>query len=450
MSSLHQRAKDVFLAALERPRRRTRRLSGGGLRRRRGPAAGGRVAAGVSRRRRRRSRAGTGRRSRAAFAPGEVFAGRYRMIARIGRGGMGDVWRADDLVLQTAGRAEADPFDGPGRPRAHPQRSPARAADHAPGRVPRLRRRRGRRRHLLLDGAGRGRGPGRAAPARRPAAVGEGGRHRPSAVRRPGGRARARRAASRSQAGERAHRRRRAGADHRFRHRDPEDRRRPSHADRHAGLHGAGTAARRARRCRSGPTSTRWAWCCTSCSSDSHAFDRSERPTSRRRPSTLVPNVDPQLERVVMQALSPDPRDRPASALEMAASLPDIGVRRDTGRCDRRRSEPAGDAVVGRRGRAGGGRRSSLVVASSFFVSPGAPHADRAGHDRPGRLREHDRRAGVRRRAEGGAGRGARAVAVPEGVSRRPRAGNAAADAALARRARHAIASRARSRGANS
>src|SRR5436190_5740624 len=37
-----------------------------------------------------------------AFAPGQVFAGRYRMITRIGRGGMGDVWRADDLVLNTA------------------------------------------------------------------------------------------------------------------------------------------------------------------------------------------------------------------------------------------------------------------------------------------------------------------------------------------------------------
>src|SRR6185295_14929452 len=36
----------------------------------------------------------------AAFMPGEVLASRYRMIARIGRGGMGDVWRADDLVLQ--------------------------------------------------------------------------------------------------------------------------------------------------------------------------------------------------------------------------------------------------------------------------------------------------------------------------------------------------------------
>jgi eukaryotic-like serine/threonine-protein kinase len=35
------------------------------------------------------------------FSAGDVFAGRYRMIARVGRGGMGDVWRADDLILET-------------------------------------------------------------------------------------------------------------------------------------------------------------------------------------------------------------------------------------------------------------------------------------------------------------------------------------------------------------
>src|SRR5215471_8796370 len=33
------------------------------------------------------------------FAPGDVFADRYRMVTRLGLGGMGEVWRADDLVL---------------------------------------------------------------------------------------------------------------------------------------------------------------------------------------------------------------------------------------------------------------------------------------------------------------------------------------------------------------
>jgi tetratricopeptide (TPR) repeat protein/predicted Ser/Thr protein kinase len=36
-----------------------------------------------------------------SFAPGFVFAMRYRMVTRLGRGGMGDVWRADDLMLET-------------------------------------------------------------------------------------------------------------------------------------------------------------------------------------------------------------------------------------------------------------------------------------------------------------------------------------------------------------
>src|SRR5262245_58279676 len=35
------------------------------------------------------------------FRPGYVFASRYRVVNRIGRGDRGEVWRADDLVLQT-------------------------------------------------------------------------------------------------------------------------------------------------------------------------------------------------------------------------------------------------------------------------------------------------------------------------------------------------------------
>src|SRR4029077_12017713 len=48
---------------------------------------------------------------------------------------------------------------------------------------------------------------------------------------------------------------------------------------------------------------------------------RSTAPRLPPRPSTLVPDVDPQLERVILQALAPDPRDRPASAAAMAGSL---------------------------------------------------------------------------------------------------------------------------------
>ena len=182
------------------------------------------------------------------------------------------------------------------------------------------------------------------------------------------------------------------------------------------------------------------------------ARGRSMRPagtTSRPRPSSLVPDVDPQLERVILQALSR------RSARSAGVGAGDGG---SAARPGRRRPAPAasdgGRALASAGWRAGAAlaRRSSSrsCTASAFVLIARRAHADRAGHDRPRRLREHDRRSGVRRRAEGRAGRRAGAVAVPEGVSRRARARDAAADAALARRAHHARRSRARSRSANS
>ena len=100
MSSLHERAKELFLAALDRPAAERRHFLD--------DACGGDTALlhevesllefheddeGGDR--------SVGESSKGEFAPGYVFAGRYRMITRIGRGGMGDVWRADDLVLST-------------------------------------------------------------------------------------------------------------------------------------------------------------------------------------------------------------------------------------------------------------------------------------------------------------------------------------------------------------
>jgi tetratricopeptide (TPR) repeat protein len=120
MSSLHQHAKDVFLAALARPSaERAQFLNDAcgtdvALRQEvesllafhSGTDAGDLGA-------RRPDPPSTGRLEPNSFKPGEIFAGRYRMVTRIGRGGMGDVWRADDLVLDCAVALKLIRFAGP-------------------------------------------------------------------------------------------------------------------------------------------------------------------------------------------------------------------------------------------------------------------------------------------------------------------------------------------------
>ena len=255
-----------------------------------------------------------GARRRGPLVPGALFAGRYRMVASLGRGVVGEVWHADDLVVGTPVALKVIDLTIAESRGQDSRRGQARAPDHPPGRLPRVRRRRDRTSSVLFDGAGGRRGRGDAAAARGPSAGGEGGRHRPAAVRRPRGRARAGRAAPRAQAGQHSHRRQGARSNHRLRHRRAGCRRRARGVGQRQRVPGARATDRRARRCRRERTCSRSASSSTSCWLAGRRLPAVLDRRAPVRPSALVPDVDPGLERAIMAALSVDPARRPASA----------------------------------------------------------------------------------------------------------------------------------------
>jgi eukaryotic-like serine/threonine-protein kinase len=98
------------------------------------------------------------------------------------------------------------------------------------------------------------------------------------------------------------------------------------------------------------------------------AFGRAAAEGALPKPSTLAPGIDPQLERVVTQALSRDPGKRQSSAVEVAAGLPDLGGFGDGA------AAPAGWRATPRwvAAAALAGIVGILAIASSYFVSPAA------------------------------------------------------------------------------
>ena len=306
---------------------------------------------------------------RAVFVPGEVFAGRYRMVELIGRGGMGDVWRASDLVLETEVALKViESASSAARERIFTEVRLARQITHpAVCRVFDV----GESDGVIFFSMELVRGEDLAALLRRV------GRLPQEKVVEIGRQLCAGVAAAHAQ-----------GVLHRdlkpanvlvddagfVRISDfgiaiqREDARRHSYT---------GTPAYMApeQRTKGTPVSER---------TDVYAlglvlydllvggrprptFDDTASPPAL---STLLTNIDPHLEQIIMEAISPDPADRPASVLEIASVLSSVGTR------------PEAHAAAGAHAR----RRSSswiaggvlaaaivlLVVASSFVVTPGA------------------------------------------------------------------------------
>ncbi|MCC7415609.1 MAG: protein kinase [Acidobacteria bacterium] len=376
MPSLHLRAKDVFLSAVARPPAQRAAFVAAAcgtdaelLREVRsllafhqdGPSGTPATPASAA-----SSIPGTpaGSAPSGTFAPGEVFAERYRMVSRIGRGGMGDVWGADDLVLETPVALKLIDAGSGGRERILNEVRLARQITHpavcrvfdvgeAGGRIfYSMELVRGEDLAALLRRVGRLPSEKVVDIARQlcaglAAAHAQGVLHRdlkPANVL--------------------------IDDDGYVRITDFGIAIPRTDADRHRLTGTPGYMAPEQRMVGTALTERTDVYALAlvlyEMLAGRYAFSGSEEGGMPPPPSAIVPGVDPQLERVVMQALSPDPAQRPSSARALAALLPDPGLLRGT-----RAGAPCDPARRTNRWLAGAAIAAAvgvLAAAASFFA----------------------------------------------------------------------------------
>ena len=300
---------------------------------------------------------------RVAFVPGEVFAGRYRMVGLIGRGGMGDVWRANDLVLETEVALKVIESANPAaRERIFTEVRLARQITHpAVCRVFDV----GESDGIIFFSMELVRGEDLAALLRRV------GRLPQEKVVEIGRQLCAGLAAAHAQG---------------VLHRDLKPANVLIDDEGLVRISDFGIAIQRGEARRHSFTGTpaymapeqRTPGMPVSERTDVYALGlvlydllvgghprpAADDMTPPPAPSTLLPHVDPLLERVIMSALAPDPADRPTSVIEMASVLSSVGGKRGAhGARTQRRLVPwfAGAAIAA--------TVILIALASSFFVS---------------------------------------------------------------------------------